>query len=87
MPTVFIPSPLRKLADGKDHFLLEGKTVGELMSQLEQQNPALANALCPGGELKQGLAVAVDGSMSNRGLYQKVQENSEVHFLPMVGGG
>lgn len=87
MATLFIPAPLRSLAEGAESFQLEGKTVGELMQQLRQQQLSLAQALCPDGEIKQGMVVAIDGAISNRGLYQKVSPDSEVHFLPMVGGG
>ena len=34
-----------------------------------------------------GLAVIVDGETSQLGMLQKVQENSEVHFLPAIAGG
>ena len=34
-----------------------------------------------------GVAVIVDGETSLLGLLERVQENSEVHFLPAIGGG
>ena len=38
-------------------------------------------------DLLPGLAVVVDGETSLLGLLERVQENSEVHFLPAIGGG
>ena len=34
-----------------------------------------------------GMAVIVDGETGNVGLLEKVKEDSEVHFLPAIGGG
>jgi len=33
------------------------------------------------------LSVAVDGRVSSLGMIQKVDEMSEVHFIPAIGGG
>jgi molybdopterin converting factor small subunit len=38
-------------------------------------------------DLIPGVAVIVDGETSLMGLLERVQENSEVHFLPAIGGG
>ena len=38
-------------------------------------------------DLLPGLAVVVDGETSLLGLLERVQENSEVHFLPAIGEG
>ena len=38
-------------------------------------------------DLLPGLAVVVDGETSLLGLLERVQESSEVHFLPAIGGG
>ena len=37
--------------------------------------------------MKPNISVAVDGEVSPLGLLEKVSENSEVHFIPAVGGG
>jgi hypothetical protein len=34
-----------------------------------------------------GLAVVVDGETSQLGLLAQVREDSEIHFLPALGGG
>ena len=38
-------------------------------------------------DLQTGVAVIVDGEASQIGLLERVQEDSEVHFLPAIGGG
>ncbi len=39
------------------------------------------------GRIRPNLAVAIDGEVARMGLLEKVGENSEVHFVPAVGGG
>ena len=34
-----------------------------------------------------GIAVVVDGETSQLGLLEHVREDSEIHFLPALGGG
>ena len=34
-----------------------------------------------------GMAVVVDGETSQLGLLEHVREDSEIHFLPALGGG
>ena len=34
-----------------------------------------------------GLAVIVDGDVSQLGLMERVSEDTEMHFLPAIGGG
>lgn len=87
MPTVFIPPLLKPYADGAAQVEVVGETVGQVLDALEGKHPALKGRLREGHSLKPGLAVAVDGRLSNRGLVQPVGPDSEVHFLPAVGGG
>jgi len=47
----------------------------------------LQERLCKAGELSPSLQVSIDGTLSRRGLDAKVGETSEVHFLPVFGGG
>lgn len=87
MPRVFIPPLLRPLAGGAEQTEIEGATVRQLIDGLEERFPGIRERLCQDDELKPGLTVAVDGNVSHRGLLEKVPEDSEVHFLPAVGGG
>ena len=34
-----------------------------------------------------GIAIIVDGISGGMGMLEQVMENSEVHFLPAIGGG
>ena len=87
MPTVFIPALLKELAEGAETVEIEGSTVREVVENLEAKFPGIRQRLCQGEELRSGLTVAVEGKVSPLGLMKKVSENSEVHFLPAIGGG
>jgi molybdopterin synthase sulfur carrier subunit len=87
MPLVFIPTPLRDLTGGVTEIALDGSTVGELIDILESRYPGLKDRLCRSDSLAPGIQVSIDDVMTRRGLQAKVQPNSEVHFLPVIGGG
>lgn len=87
MPTVFIPPPLRELTGGLERIEIEGTTVRQIVTALESRCPGTRDRLCVGDALRPGLAVAINGAVSSAGLLQKVPANSEVHFLPAIGGG
>lgn len=87
MPTVWIPPLLRDLTAGREMLPVAGTTVGEVIDALEQLYPGIRQRLCDGTNLRPGLAVFVDTEAARLGLGQPVGPNSEVHFLPAIGGG
>lgn len=87
MPIVFIPPPIRSLTAGLDRVEVPGGTVAEALDALERQYPGVKASLCRDGSLIPGWQVSVDDVMTLRGLRAKLQPESEVHFLPAIGGG
>jgi molybdopterin synthase sulfur carrier subunit len=87
MPTVWIPSLLRPLTGGHESVRVPGSTVRELIDALEERSQGIKTRLCDGSDLRAGLAVVIDGQVSRRGLSAEVNEDSEVHFIPAIGGG
>jgi len=87
MARVFIPSQLRELTGGQAEVAAVGPTVRSLVEDLERQFPGLAERLCQGDSLAPNLQVSIDGTFSRRGLEARVQPDSEIHFLPVFGGG
>lgn len=87
MARVFIPAQLRDVTGGLAEVEAEGATVRELVAALEQQFPGIQARLCSGDDLSPALQVSIDGTFTRRGLAAKVQAGSEVHFLPVFGGG
>ena len=39
------------------------------------------------GRIRPNLAVTIDGEVARMGLLETVGANSEVHFVPAIGGG
>ncbi len=87
MALVWIPPLLRDLTEGKETVTVAGANVGQVIEALEQQFPGVRDRLCPGGVLRSGLAVIVDGQVGRLGLLEAAGPDSEVHFLPAIGGG
>jgi len=87
MPRLFISPPLRPFCEGQEEVVVEGATVLEAVHSLEQLHPGMMERLCPEGKLRSGMSVTVDQNVTPRGLAQKVSPESEIHFLPAIGGG
>jgi sulfur-carrier protein len=87
MPTVFIPPPLKALAGGAERVTVEAATVRAAVDELEAQFPGMRDRLCVDDRIRPGWAVAVDGHVASLGLLKKLSADSEVHFLPAIGGG
>jgi len=87
VPVVFIPAPLRRLTGGHDRLRVDGASVGALVDAIEASHPGFRERVVADGELLASVAVAVDGDLIVRGLDEPVGPDSEVHFVPALGGG
>ena len=87
MAEVWIPRQLQGLTGGQQRVQAVGLTVRQVIDSLENTYPGIIHFLCDDGGIAPNMAVVVDGETSYMGLLEKVQENSEIHFLPAIGGG
>ncbi|MCR9232936.1 MAG: MoaD/ThiS family protein [bacterium] len=87
MPRLFVPPLLRPFCEGEEEVVVDGSTVLEAVQSLDALYPGTLERLCPDGKLRPGIAVTVDQNVTPRGLAQKVSLESEIHFLPAIGGG
>ena len=87
MALVFIPALMRPLAEGKDRVEVEGRTLRQIVDNLDAKYPGFKDAIVENGRPRPGLALAVDGVPTAIGLMQEVPEGSEVQILPAIGGG
>jgi molybdopterin synthase sulfur carrier subunit len=85
--TVFIPTMLLPVTGGVKYVDLEGKNVRQVIDRLDELYPGMKDRLVEDGQIRPNLAVAIDGEVARMGLLQKVGEESEVHFVPAIGGG
>ncbi len=61
--------------------------VRQVVDRLEELYPGIKDRLVEAGSLRPNLAVAIDGDVARMGLLARVGDNSEVHFVPAIGGG
>lgn len=84
---VWIPPVHRDLTAGEERVQIEAATVGEIVEALDRRFPGMAARLTQGDALRPGIAVAVNGVISTRGLRQRLNEPCEIHFVPAISGG
>ena len=87
MPTVVIPSLLRKFTDGLERVEVPGGSIRELVRHLGERFPGIDKQLLEDGDIRPSIAVSIDGEIATGGVLDRVGENSEVHFIPALGGG
>ena len=87
MARVFIPTMLRDLADGNLELKIDGKNVREVVDLLDAKFPGFKLRILEDGQLRSNIVVAVDAETSRLGLLEKLHSDSEVHFIPAIGGG
>jgi molybdopterin synthase sulfur carrier subunit len=89
MPVVRIPTPLRPHSWGLDRVDAAGTTVGEILSQLGTQYPAIRERLFDGDELRRFVNVYVNNEDIRYldDLATAVAATDEVSIIPAVAGG
>ncbi len=87
MPVIWVPPALRDLTGGQEQVTVPGATVREAIAALEELYPGVQERLLQDGQLLPGIAVAVDGVVTQQRLRCPLREDSEVHFLPALSGG
>ena len=87
MPIVFIPTMLLPLSGGVKQAKIDAANLRQVIDGLESLYPGIKTRLLEEGQIRPNLAVAIDGEVARLGLLEKVGEQSEVHFVPAIGGG
>ena len=79
---VFAPG-LRRFTGGAESVEIEARDVRELLGALYRRWPELESRLA------EGTAIAVDGEVNPNGeaQFEPLRPDTEVHFLPQIGGG
>ncbi|MEC9272964.1 MAG: MoaD/ThiS family protein [Chloroflexota bacterium] len=87
MATIFIPTMLQKMTGGDKKVDMDVRNVRQVIDRLDELYPGIKNRLVEDGEILPNLAIAIDGDVAIMGMLEKVREDSEVHFVPAIGGG
>lgn len=81
MARVVLPRQLAEAVGADVELELAVGSVRELLAELERRFPGL------GARLGEDNAIAIDGEIIQEPLLEAIAPESEVHFLPPIGGG
>ncbi len=87
MVLVFIPSLMRTLTDERDRVSAEGRTLRQVVDDLERRYPGMKELIVENDRVRPGLALAINGEIATTGLMAVVPDEAEVQILPAIGGG
>lgn len=87
---VRIPTPLQNLTGGAAEVIAEGKTVRELIEDLERRYAGMKARLCDeNGEIRRFVNIFVNEEDIRflKGLDTELKEGDEVSIIPAIAGG
>ena len=84
MAKVFLPYQLKKATNNQDFIEVQGKTLREVIDNLEKMFPGTKEHLVEEERIKPGLAAICGFSATRKGLLQELEPETEVHFLPSI---
>ena len=87
---VRIPTPLRKLTEGKQEVPVDGKTVGEVLKNLERQYPGIKERIFDeGGSVRRFVNIYINEEDIRflKNLESSVKEGDEISIVPAIAGG
>jgi sulfur-carrier protein len=90
MATVRIPTPLRKLTDGKEEVTASGSTVGEVIANLEKAHPGIRARICDdSGAVRKFVNIFANDEDIRflQNLDTPLKDSDEVSIVPAIAGG
>ncbi len=78
---------MQELSKGEQRVLVPGNNVRQIIENLDCFYPGFKERLVDDGRIKPNISVAIDGEITPLGMIEKVEDDSEVHFLPAISGG
>ncbi len=90
MPSILIPTPLRKLTNELETVQADGANIGELLTNLDKAFPGLKERVCDEqGNVRRFVNVYVNGE-DIRFLEENstpVKDSDEISIVPAIAGG
>ena len=90
MPTVRIPTPLRKLTAGNEEVVAAGATIGEIIADLEKKHPGIKERICDeSGAVRRFVNIFANAEDIRflQNLDTPVKDSDEVSIVPAIAGG
>jgi molybdopterin converting factor small subunit len=89
MPSIRVPSALRKFTGGADDIAVTATTVRDALAELERRHPGIAAKLLDNDTVKPHIRIFVGpddiGGLS--GLETQLADRDEVAIVPAIAGG
>ncbi len=87
--TVRIPTPLRTLTGGADEVKAEGKTVGEVIDDLERKHPGMKDRLCDDKGVRRFVNIYANDEDIRflENLATALTDGDSVSIVPAIAGG
>ncbi|MCG2634642.1 MAG: MoaD/ThiS family protein [Gammaproteobacteria bacterium] len=83
---VNIPVTMRHLSGGEEWLEIEGNSVPQIIRNLDRRYPGFLDKLMKDDRMAPGVAVVVDGVVTNV-LLRPLEKPCELFFVPAIGGG
>ena len=90
MPTIRIPTPLRKYTQGREEVTVAGATVGAVLEALERDAAGIRERILDdAGKVRRfvNIFVGEEDIRFLEGLQTAVKEGDEVSIVPAIAGG
>ncbi len=90
MPSVRIPTPLRRITGDKDEVAVNAKNIKDLIEELEKQFPGIKERICDeNGNIRRFINLYVNNEDIRflNGVETQLKENDVVSIIPAIAGG
>ena len=90
MPSVRIPTPLRKLTGDRDELTINASNINELIEELEKECPGMKDRICDeDGQVRRFINLYVNNEDIRflNGKDTELGENDTVSIIPAIAGG
>ncbi len=90
MSKIRIPTPLRRLTEGKGEVVAEGENIAALIDDLDRSYPGMKERLCDeAGALRRFVNIYLNEEdiRFHKGLNTPVKPADEVSIIPAIAGG
>ena len=90
MANIRIPTPLRKLTNGKEEVTTTGGTIAALIANLETQHPGIKERICDeSGQVRRFVNIFLNDEDIRflKNLDTPVKDSDDVSIVPAIAGG
>lgn len=90
MPSVRIPTPLRKLSGDRDEVSIDAGNISEMIEKLEQECPGMKERICDeNGEVRRFINLYVNNEDIRflKGKETELKDSDTVSIIPAIAGG